>query len=160
MLLGGFWHGASWNFIFWGILHGTALAFDKVKNELFEKIKFTPKGYVYKYLGIIFTFNLVCFSWVYFRAPTMEQAGMVLVQITSNFEGGVWKGLLENYQYVFIIMLLGFLLHFIPLQTEEKIKIFLAKMPLVVFLIISLVMVFIFTQIKTAEPVMPVYLQF
>lgn len=160
MLLGGFWHGANWNFIFWGVLHGTALGFDKAKIEFFEKLKFNPKGPIYKCLGIIFTFNLVCFSWIFFRASTMEEATMFIHQITNNFEGSVWKALFENYKYVFIIMLLGFLLHFMPLQTEEKVKQFLSKMPLIVFLIIALIMIFIFAQIKTAEPVMPVYLQF
>jgi D-alanyl-lipoteichoic acid acyltransferase DltB (MBOAT superfamily) len=160
MLLGGFWHGASWNFIFWGVLHGTALAADKIKNEIFKKINFKPQGFIYKWLGIVFTFHLVCFSWIYFRASNMEEAGMILLQITKNFEGGVWQALLQNYRYVFIIMGIGFLLHFVPLQTEEAIKKFLSKMPLIVFLIIALMMVFIFTQIKTAEPVMPVYLQF
>jgi len=160
MLLGGFWHGASWNFIFWGVLHGTALGIDKAKNELFTKINFSPKGLIYKIAGIVLTFHLVCFSWIFFRAATMEDAIIFIRQIANNFEGSVWKALFENYRYVFIIMLFAFLLHFIPLKAEERIKRFLSKMPLIVYLIIALIMVFIFAQIKTAEPVMPVYLQF
>ena len=50
-----------------------------------------------------------------------------------------------------------------PLQGksfEEKVKNALAKMPLAVYIIIGLVLFFVFVQMKTAEPVMPVYLQF
>ena len=45
-------------------------------------------------------------------------------------------------------------------ELEQRIKNGLEKFPLPVYILIALVMVFIFVQIKTAEPVMPVYLQF
>lgn len=51
MLLGGFWHGASWNFIFWGALHGVALVLDKMFNSFFGK--FIPKSKFSRIAGII-----------------------------------------------------------------------------------------------------------
>ena len=160
MLLGGFWHGASWNFIFWGTLHGIGLSIDKVKNELFTKFQITVNSLFFKAMGILITFHLVCFSWIFFRASTFSDAKAMIYQMIYNFDGAVWDTLFINYQSVFLIMFSGFLLHSIPIQTEEYIKKLMARLPLTVFLLIGLIMVFIFAQIKTAEPVMPVYLQF
>ncbi|HMC98507.1 MAG TPA: hypothetical protein VKH37_00085, partial [Ferruginibacter sp.] len=61
---------------------------------------------------------------------------------------------------VLYIMLIGFFLHFIPHSVEEKIKTAISKMPLWGYITIGVGMVCLFMQIKTAEPIMPVYLQF
>jgi D-alanyl-lipoteichoic acid acyltransferase DltB (MBOAT superfamily) len=160
MLLGGFWHGASWNFIFWGTIHGGALIIDKVKNEIFTKFEISFNSFFLKAISILITFNLVCFSWIFFRASSLIDAKAMIHQIIYNFDVTVWGKLLINYQFVLFVMLIGFLLHLIPIQTEEFIKKTLARLPLILFLLIAIIMFFIFVQIKTAESVMPVYLQF
>jgi alginate O-acetyltransferase complex protein AlgI len=64
MLLGGLWHGASFNFILWGALHDVALGVDK-----FVKDQFKLNTYKWnKVLGVIVTFHFVCFCWILFRA--------------------------------------------------------------------------------------------
>ncbi len=98
MLLGGLWHGASWNFVAWGGLHGTALAIHKMYTELVPKEKkisrsveldakqtvrkllagqpailgfFMPiylRLYFYNFLAWFFTFIFVCLAWVFFRS--------------------------------------------------------------------------------------------
>ena len=57
-LIGGLWHGAGWTFIFWGFLHGVAMAVHRVWKEL----NFT----VNKYLAWFVTFNFLNASWVFF----------------------------------------------------------------------------------------------
>jgi len=160
MLLGGFWHGASWNFVAWGGMHGLALTFEKAKNYVLEKLKFNWTGVLFKIAGVLLTFHFVCFCWIFFRASSFADSKALIGQITGNFDGSVWRSLFANYQNVFLVMLLGFALHFIPKETEDKVKDLLAKLPLVAFLLIAFVMVFIFMQVKTAEPVLPIYLQF
>ncbi|HEY2733705.1 MAG TPA: MBOAT family O-acyltransferase [Polyangiales bacterium] len=68
MLLGGLWHGASWNFVIWGGIHGSALAFERAqgKDSIYRRLP-AP-------LQIALTFLIVCLSWVFFRAKTLEQA--------------------------------------------------------------------------------------
>ena len=68
MLLGGFWHGASWNFIFWGALHGTALVVDKIWNNITGK--FIPKNWIVRIVGVLITFHFVCFCWIFFKFTT------------------------------------------------------------------------------------------
>jgi alginate O-acetyltransferase complex protein AlgI len=68
MLLGGLWHGASWNFVLWGALHGGLLAFERAfgKRPLYWALP-TP-------LRVGLTFVLVLFTWVFFRAKDLPAA--------------------------------------------------------------------------------------
>ncbi len=68
MLLGGLWHGSSWNFVIWGAIHGTMLAAERMmgKNSFYARL---PKP-----LSIGITFLVVCVAWVFFRAATLGDA--------------------------------------------------------------------------------------
>lgn len=68
MLLGGLWHGAAWNFLVWGGIHGAWLAFERFlgKRSLYGRL---PK--VFR-VGI--TFVILLFTWVFFRAPDLPAA--------------------------------------------------------------------------------------
>lgn len=75
MLLGGLWHGAAWTFVIWGGLHGTYLILHKIalkgKKPDIHSWGNSSLGYLGDVLFIILTFNLVCLSWVFFRAPSL-----------------------------------------------------------------------------------------
>ena len=68
MVLGGLWHGASWNFVIWGALHGGLLAFERAfgKRPLYWALP-TP-------LRVGLTFVIVLFTWVFFRARDLPAA--------------------------------------------------------------------------------------
>ena len=77
MLLGGLWHGASWNFVIWGGLHGAFL----VLNHAYRKILSTWKITTPRLLLPIYwflTFGSVVFAWVFFRAVSFSRACDVL----------------------------------------------------------------------------------
>jgi alginate O-acetyltransferase complex protein AlgI len=65
-LLGGLWHGAGWTFIVWGAMHGFALA----AHRIWRLCGFSMNAW----LGLLLTFVFVNFSWVFFRADTLQQA--------------------------------------------------------------------------------------
>ena len=67
MVLGGFWHGASWNFVLWGALHGTYLAIERWVMELRGQPDVASSRV--SLVGRALTFVLVVFAWVPFRAP-------------------------------------------------------------------------------------------
>ena len=73
MLLGGLWHGAHWNFVIWGGIHGLGLAVHKMLLDRMGKRQTTPNPFVYG-LSWLATFAFVCFAWVFFRAATFELA--------------------------------------------------------------------------------------
>ena len=70
MLISGFWHGAGWNFIVWGGMHGAGL----VVNHYWKKKKHKMPAW----LGWLITFNFVNISFVFFRAKSLEGAGQIL----------------------------------------------------------------------------------
>ncbi len=78
MLLGGLWHGASWNFIIWGALHGIMLGAERLAGK--EAIYFRLRRPV----RVGLTFLLVVIAWVFFRAETLPQA--------MNYLGSMFGG--------------------------------------------------------------------
>ena len=70
MLLGGLWHGASWNFVIWGGLHGVALIAHRLWEPFGKRIP-RPIGTV---LGFGLTFWWVNLAWIFFRAVDLPQA--------------------------------------------------------------------------------------
>jgi alginate O-acetyltransferase complex protein AlgI len=157
MLLGGLWHGASWNFIIWGGMHGTALAVDKARIAIFKSVKETR---LLRVIGIVITFHLVCFCWIFFRASSLHDSIVMLEQIATNFDAGAFKVLYAGYNTVFMMMMLGFALHYIPQTVCDKVVVRMEKLNIAGFIAIFLVFMFIFYQIKCSEQVMPIYLQF
>jgi len=77
MLLGGLWHGASWNFVLWGALQGSALAVHKFyADTLRHRITLSPM--LYSGLTWAITFLFVATTWVFFRAANFSDAFIVL----------------------------------------------------------------------------------
>lgn len=68
MLLGGLWHGALWNFVIWGGIHGVMLAAERrfEKDSFYRRLPAPAK--------MVFTFLIVTIAWVFFRAPTLGEA--------------------------------------------------------------------------------------
>lgn len=77
--ISGFWHGAGWNFILWGLMHG----FASVVVRLFSKTRI-KLPYL---LSWFMTFQFVNIAWVYFRATSIEQANTIIVKMfTPNMK--------------------------------------------------------------------------
>src|SRR5215470_6797414 len=84
MLLGGLWHGASWNFVLWGGLHGTALAVHKLWVKRIRWRMPAP-------LAWALTFGFASLCWVPFRAETFDQTATMLERMfTFSGEGFHW----------------------------------------------------------------------
>lgn len=158
MLLGGFWHGASWNFIFWGALHGTALVVDKIWNNITGK--FIPKNWIVRIVGVLITFHFVCFCWIFFRSTTFANSWLLIDKIVNQFKPYSYQEFFNNYYSVFVILGIGFFLHFIPSRIEEWYKRFLIQTPLAVKILYLFICIFIAIQFKQADAIKPIYLQF
>lgn len=69
-IIGGFWHGAGWTFLFWGFLHGLALCIHKIWSTFGFKM--------WTWLAWFLTFNFVNIAWIFFRAKEWDDAVKVL----------------------------------------------------------------------------------
>ena len=69
----GLWHGAAWNFVFWGLYYGVLLCVHRIKESL-RKSRKRSKNALKKAVSIFFFFILTSLGWVLFRAHSMGQA--------------------------------------------------------------------------------------
>jgi len=88
MILGGLWHGASYNFIIWGFIQGAWLSIERAWTRHRSEDANTSNSRWTKYLKIFLVFHGVCVSWVFFRAATFADALAVLTGIAS-FQSGL-----------------------------------------------------------------------
>ena len=80
MMLGGLWHGASWTFVIWGALHGIYLIGHRWLIRTYKYFGLDRREVVKRLLsgfGLPVTFFLICFTWVFFRAPSFGDAWLI-----------------------------------------------------------------------------------
>jgi D-alanyl-lipoteichoic acid acyltransferase DltB (MBOAT superfamily) len=119
MLLGGLWHGASWKFVIWGVLHGLAL----VVERLFKNVLHLPKNTFVRIIQVLLTFHFVVFCWIFFRAKDFETAFELIGNIGQlQWNPDQYLVILEGYRNVMFVMLFGFLWHFLPSRWSDGLK--------------------------------------
>ena len=159
MLLGGLWHGASLNFIVWGGFHGLMLVFDKLFNTSFlNRQKEGTSGV--SWWRILITFHLAAFAWIFFRNQTFEGSFLMLEQIFTNFQPQIFLQWATSYWAVGLLMVLGYVLHFLPQSWSERTQHFVTRSPLVVQALLIVVVIFIVIQVKSSDVQPFIYFQF
>jgi alginate O-acetyltransferase complex protein AlgI len=112
MVLGGLWHGQSWNFAIWGALHGLGLVV--VRLWQIRTGSKPAASAVWRFASIFLTAQYVAFAWIFFRAPNLETAGQILARIGSgtvsfaNISTGLW-----------LILAIAVVAHYIPKNWYE-----------------------------------------
>jgi D-alanyl-lipoteichoic acid acyltransferase DltB (MBOAT superfamily) len=165
MLLGGLWHGAHLRFIIWGGIHGITLVIHKQWTRLMKY--FNPnykqlhtRSRTGNFLSVFFTFHVVTFAWIFFRAQNMHKAKQMISQIFTKFNFDLIPKIIASYQEIFGIILIGFILHWLPDNFKEKYRGWFIKTPLAVKIIIVILVVFIIYQVKEAAIQPFIYFKF
>ena len=174
MLIGGLWHGASWNFVLWGGLNGIGIVVYKLwKNVSPWKNK---SKWWNKILGVIITFNFVTFTRIWFRTGSnnswdqMDEghniisewfaANEILNQLIFNFKWSLIFDVLVVYSNVFLVIILGFLIHFIPEDWKFWYRDKFSNSPVLVQLGVCFVAIFFMYQIASVSLQPFIYFQF
>ena len=219
MLLGGIWHGASWNFMIWGGLNGIGMVVFKFwKNRnvylrtgilLLLLIAFLALAIFYPapafnigvvWIGVIFigtfirmvynlfngkskfstleycwavfqTFVFITFTRLFFRSGSNldpEEANMtawntakdMVSQIGGKWDLNVIPQMVSEYSGVFMLIVIGMVIHWIPENFKRRYRIWFAKMPLPLMVIVIAVAVFVVYQFITADLQKFIYFQF
>lgn len=162
MLLGGLWHGAALRFLLWGAIHGVALAVHKAVMGLFGSFKAQGEDMPRwrRIIGIVITFSIVCCSWVFFRAETMEDALNVFRQIGTNFKPQIIGEFIVGYKWVVMFIVAGFLLHFASQKNEERALKFFERIPVFFYPIMMATLIWIVVQLRTGDVQPFIYFQF
>ncbi len=160
MLLGGLWHGASWNFIVWGGLHGVALAVHKYVRSLLGRAKnYRSTGWK-RFFAVVLTFHFVCFCWIFFRNTTFEGSATMIRQIFTAFHLELAGQLFTGYWKVFLLMGVGYLLHACPDRWQEACSRGMIRLPLVGQALVLILLVYLVMQVKSSDIQPFIYFQF
>lgn len=115
MVLSGIWHGSTFNFFFWGLLHALAIAFlnttDKICHHYNPQVKrdyLASRGWLGKAVGMLVTVHFVAFAFVFFRATTLDEALSIFGALFTNHINVPWT---NNPLYLLLILLVSWLLY-------------------------------------------------
>jgi hypothetical protein len=157
MLLGGLWHGANWKFVFWGVLHGLALVFEKFFGQFIK----LPKNYFVRFIQIVLTFHFVVFAWLFFRAKDFETAFQIVENIGHlTFDLEKWNIIILGYKNVFTLLFIGFIWHFLPTKGIALLQNIFNKTPLPLKAVLFGLIFWIIYATASAGPQPFIYFQF
>ncbi|RZD41208.1 MAG: alginate O-acetyltransferase [Thaumarchaeota archaeon] len=121
MLLGGLWHGASWNFIVWGLMHGLYLAVQKLIMNKFPKLAksaFVQKRHI-KIISILATQYFVFMAWLAFRVQDIDALSYVLYKyVIWDFATSSTIQMLSHNKLPILLIVGFFILNYISYKTN------------------------------------------
>ena len=156
MLLGGLWHGAAWNFVIWGALHGIALTVTRIWQRWSKRHELSwNTRWWYKALAVFATFHYVCLTWIFFRAQTTEQALAIIGRLGDLSFG--WANLVPS---VMLALGAGYAIHASPTAWRERATKLYAKAPAPLQALALTIVIFALREVATSAVVPFIYFQF
>jgi alginate O-acetyltransferase complex protein AlgI len=156
MLLGGLWHGAAWNFVIWGAMHGVVLMLTRMWQRTRWRAALPVSRWPwYKPLMVLLTFHFVCLTWVMFRVTSLEQAWAVLSRIAAGV-GGVGN----VAPTVALALAAGYTIHATPRRWIERAVLVFEELPVVAQAALLALAVFALREVASSQVVPFIYFQF
>lgn len=149
MLLGGLWHGSSWNFVLWGGLNGLGLVVYKGWKKISpwaDRSKWYNRS-----IGIAITLIFITFTRTWFRNETWDGAIQMLRQIAFSFQPELIPEIIWGFRWPFLVMLLGYLIHWIPTSGKTRYRELFVAAPLWQKIMAAVLTVFFIYQILSAD---------
>lgn len=160
MVIGGFWHGASWMYVIWGAYHGLLLVAHKVISKVWK----LPEGLggrpEVKALNIAITFMLVVAGFTLFRAPDLETVAVMGQQIFGDFHLSVLPQFVEGYILIVGALVASMAAHFTPRSWTTGTARVYEVMPVAFQAAILALVIFLVIQTRQSEIVPFIYLQY
>jgi D-alanyl-lipoteichoic acid acyltransferase DltB (MBOAT superfamily) len=158
MLLGGLWHGASWNFVLWGGLNGLGVVWYKYWSKI-SPFK-NSNHWLVRLYAIALTFTFITAVRIFFRAQDLETVQMMTNQILNHFNAPLILEVLWAYRWVMAMMALGLILHWLPQTWKDFFKNKFIESHDVVKVLFSVFVVFVIFQFISSELQAFIYFQF
>ncbi len=157
MLLGGLWHGASWNFMVWGGLNGLGL----LAHKQWSRIRpYRVEGWMVRGLGVLITLLFITFTRIWFRAPDWSTAMSIINQLSTGWNVIPSLAMLAAWWRPALILALGFAIHWIPERHKAWYRDRFANLNPVLLAVLSLVSILVAYQFMAAESQPFIYFQF
>ena len=161
MLLCGLWHGASWNFVVWGGVHGVLLAFHKFFSQtvLGRSRHYRSRG-IRRVAGVVLTFHAVALLFMVFRMPDLGSCMTMLSQIVGSFHAEMASEVMKSYWIVMALMVFGYASHYISNRFLSRCVLALKSGGLLLQVFVLVVVAYIIVQVKSSEIQPFIYFQF
>lgn len=159
MVIGGLWHGASENFVIWGAMNGVALIIYKYWKQIspYEN----KSNFMVHFWKIFITFNFITFTRIWFK---LEEGlpNVMLDQMWNhfNFTWETFVKVLSTYYDVFWVMLVGFIIHWLPKKIKDTYEGWFTRMPMPLQVICVAIIIILMYQAISSEAPPFVYLMF
>ncbi|MEI6901306.1 MAG: MBOAT family O-acyltransferase, partial [Bacteroidota bacterium] len=156
-LVCGLWHGPRINFVIWGGIHGVALVIHKFySRHRRQKRKKKPN----QFLPWLFTLHFIVLTWVVFRVDGWDNFNLMTGRIFTAFHPELILQVISAYSSVFLVMIAGFAIHWIPQIRKENIKSVFIGMSEPVRFFIILALVILIYQLRSSGIVPFIYFEF
>jgi alginate O-acetyltransferase complex protein AlgI len=160
MIVGGLWHGASQNFVMWGAMNGVALVVYNYWKKISPYENSTHR--ISHFWKIFITFNFITFTRIWFimedNAAPFEFLSNIWNQFNLNME--TFGKALITYQTVFILLIAGYITHWLPNRWKDNFLNLFTRTPLFLQMISIATAVFFIYQAVSEESKGFVYFQF
>ncbi|WP_299457693.1 MBOAT family protein [uncultured Microscilla sp.] len=158
MLIGGFWHGASWKFVFWGAMHGAGLFVHKIFSKTVKDMGFNRQ--ILRPLDWFVTFHFVALLWVFFRAESFVVAFKSITQMAFHTDWAYLIPFMQTRGALLAMMVAGFAIHFISEKDKERMAEYFGTLPVLAKAAVFVLVIQLILQFQT-ENVQPfIYFQF
>jgi len=156
MLLGGLWHGAAWNFIIWGFLHGLLLAVHRVWDNYWyaHGNDRWRKSELWCYVSRFMLFHAVCLGWIFFRSSDLGQALVIMEQVVA----GEWYW--DFAPGMLLCIVLGIGMHYLPSRVLLRLQLVGMRMPAVVLGALFAIALSVIEILGPSAPAPFIYFQF
>ena len=174
MVIGGLWHGASWNFILWGALNGLGLMTFKFCKDLLPWSKI--EAWWARAIGVILTFNFITITRIWFRSGSFSgeddvygehdvltewfTANDLVNQILYNFNLNTVLDVISSNSIVLAVMGLGFTLHMVPEKLSTRFIDRFTNLHTMMIWAITCVLAVILWLVGASDPQPFIYFQF
>jgi alginate O-acetyltransferase complex protein AlgI len=167
MLIGGFWHGASWTFVFWGFAHGLALAFHKLWSGWTGKISKPANSGLGRFLkvpknmfSVLLTFHFVALCWIFFRAASFNMAFDSILAILHKTHYSDFVGFWMARKEILIMLMVAAVIVFVPPAMKQRLMNGVLRLPVWSWMIIMLLALQLIVQFKDSVVQPFIYFQF
>ncbi len=158
MLLGGLWHGSSWLFVIWGGLNGLGLIVHKFWKKI-SPFKNTENLFI-KFILMLVTLTFISFTRIFFRSEDLGTVEVMFDRMMNYMGSDLFIQILLGYRKVFIIMLLAYLIHWVPEAWKNKYREKFSEMHPVLMGVFGLLVIFVAYQFMSGEMQAFIYFQF